>query len=276
MAKGFDYPGDCRPFIPQIKAAGLDFVERYMGAGSDWKRLTRPEAMALQAAGIGIVSVCEAWAAETSSDVARFTEESGAAMANQAWHDAVLLGQPAGSAIYFAVDGDVSQAQIDRNIMPFFKGIFGKFAALSGENAGYRIGVYGSGLVGHNLLSAGAAELFQIANARGWRGYDEHKSLACLIQGETGDPYGFGRGRQIDVDEGIGDYGGWNAAGAPRPTPAPTPAPVPSTKPTRVEVVATIMTLQKQLSALGYYASAIDGDPGPMTLDALTRFRRGS
>lgn len=115
--------------------------------------------------------------------------------------------QPKGSAIYFGVDGPWrSPAQL-KNIKAYFKAVN---AALDGS--GYRVGVYGGGVVCRELMNAKLAELCWLANAKSWPGYsDFYRSgdwrLVQTLPGRCG-------GREVDFnfansdDTNFGHFGG--------------------------------------------------------------------
>ena len=77
------------------------------------------------------------------------------------------LGQPTGSAIYFAVDSDFVKPLELAGIRDYFQ------AAAAAIGEGYRIGVYGSGKVGGMLLDRGLAPLVWLSGSMGWSGTRE-------------------------------------------------------------------------------------------------------
>lgn len=267
---GFDAAFSVESVLPRVALLNPrpDVIHRYYG-GSRQKDLSYSEAQAVRAAGFDLVTQFEAG----GNHLSWFTAEQGATDAKIALQQAADCDQPAGSSIYFCYDLDLTAAQIISHAVPYHRAILSAFRAASVQ---YDPDAYGSGLLGHTLRQAGLIKRLWLAQAHGWAGYQRYKSEAVMLQGrETS----YGIGGAVDIDTEIGDYGGW-AAARPLPAPVPVTPPAPATKPTRDEVVATIKTLQTELYALGDYGSVsgdpIDGDPGPMTLDALMRFRRGS
>jgi hypothetical protein len=83
-----------------------------------------------------------------------------------ALNQARAAGQPPGSAIYFAVDYDASHADIDGPVNAYFGGVR---AALNGA-AGYRVGVYGSGLSCGAMVDRGLATASWLSQSRGFCG----------------------------------------------------------------------------------------------------------
>src|SRR5579875_2949202 len=84
-----------------------------------------------------------------------------------AYGEAKAVGQPAGSAIYFAVDFNAQRlAPIER----YFRGVAAGLAAAGGGRAEYKIGVYGSGVVCAAIKQAGLAQYSWLSNATAWSG----------------------------------------------------------------------------------------------------------
>src|SRR5947209_6722595 len=109
--------------IAALKANGVAFVCRYYDAsgGTSAKCLDAAEAQALLAAGLQIFVVYET--APTS--VAYFTRAQGATDAAAAQLAAQRAGQPAQFPIYFAVDYDASDADLQGPITAYFNGVDG-------------------------------------------------------------------------------------------------------------------------------------------------------
>lgn len=255
--KGFDAAREVGSLSARIRAAGLGFVARYYSYNAA-KNLTPAEAKALSAAGIAIVSVWEA-----RGDVAAsFTAEQGAKDAAEALRLARAIGQPEGSAIYFAVDFDAAPGGVAGGISRYFRSAG---AALGGH---YRVGVYGSGLVCQILHASGLAELIWLACAGGWRGTRGFAGWH-IKQGLPADPWGFGF--QVDPDEAAaGDFGQWSLIAAAPPA-EQEPAAQPPGEP--IDLVALQQDVQRGLATAGLYDGAIDGDPGPLTRTALAHWR---
>jgi LysM repeat protein len=114
-----------------LKRAGVNYVGRYLPT-SAWKGLTGGEVKAIKNAGMKIVSIYETAPVRRSY----FSYARGVQDAQKAASLANGLGQPKGSAIYFTVDYDAGQGDIDE-IRQYLKGIK---SALKD----YKIGLYGS------------------------------------------------------------------------------------------------------------------------------------
>ena len=98
------------------------------------------------------------------------TRTSGRPRPSSALTCAREVGQPQGSAIYFAVDFDCTAAQFQQQITPYFNAINAVFVA---QGFPYKIGVYGSGLVCQGLLAAGLCSYTWLTNSTGFQGYKQ-------------------------------------------------------------------------------------------------------
>lgn len=221
--KALDTSQDTRKAIPCLREKGIVAVGRYYSR-SAWKRLTRPEAEALSAAGIAIWAVYQdAGNAYERFDAARGRDQARRALA----YARDIIGQPAGSAIYFAVDYDASPKEVRGGIKDYFAAIAAMFAA---DGAGYRVGVYGNGAACAAMLDAGLADLAWLSMSTGHHGhraFSRSRRWALRQRPETKlcglgiDPNDLGES---------GDYGGFRlavprkamraAAAAPPPPPA--------------------------------------------------------
>src|SRR5262245_46430066 len=107
MAVGIDASSNCGLRAAEIRSAGIDFVGRYY-ASHGRKILTPAEARQLGVVGLRLVVVWE----DKPTSTEYFSYAKGMDDGTSAYYDAMLLGQPASSAIYFAVDYDASPAAI--------------------------------------------------------------------------------------------------------------------------------------------------------------------
>jgi hypothetical protein len=196
VGKGFDC---ATPLTAAITAAfvadGFGFVARYL-VPSGWKRLTKHEANVISEAGLQIVSVFE-----TTADRALGGRVAGLADGATALRLAQEIGQPAGSAIYFAVDFPATSSQ-----MP---AVIDYIRACSEATPGYNTGAYGSAYVVKSLRSADACSRF-------WQTYAwSHGEVVLGInihQYDNG-PNGTGmsmHGIGVDLNEFFGNEGWWN------------------------------------------------------------------
>ena len=133
--------------IQTIKNAGYKYVGRYITntpGGTLDKCLTRSEMENIINAGLKIIYIFQ----ESNNRPAVFSKSKGMLQASRAIHAMDSLGAPKNSIIYFAVDCDPIDNEIDTYIIPYFKGIMDEFSA---EETNYSIGVYGTRNVCHSL-----------------------------------------------------------------------------------------------------------------------------
>lgn len=191
ILRGLDTTMELTRHAVALRRQGYDFVMRYYSHNAA-KNLSLGEARALSQAGLRIGVV---W--ETSGTHASFFSRAqgladGAAaflMARQ------VIGQPDGSAIYFAVDYDPTQADIDGVISNYFTGVHAALYVGAEGQPSYRVGVYGSGLCCGSLVERGMASLSWLSQSTGFAGskqyaaqqrYDLIQMLPARILGEDG------------------------------------------------------------------------------------------
>ncbi|MFZ3081679.1 glycoside hydrolase domain-containing protein [Rhodoferax ferrireducens] len=166
MLEGISTNRLCDSSATGLVAAGKAFVIRYYSRTTKQpeKQLRPKEAAEMARAGLQIAVVYQ--------DRARLTQDFNLARGQldgaSAFASAGQIGQPAGSAIYFAVDVDFSAAQIKKFVLPYFKGVRAALDAASGGVSHYKLGVYGSGLTCRLLKKAGLVEFTWLAEATGW------------------------------------------------------------------------------------------------------------
>jgi hypothetical protein len=166
QARGIDLATDVSDNINELRGARLDFVARYYrDPASRWPALSPAEAQRLAALGVKIVAVWE-W---HSTQPGYFTYASGYSDAMSATRQAYYVGQPPGSAIYFAVDFNARGADMDQ-VVQYFHGVAVGMAAAGGGSPRYRVGVYGSGSVCSEVKGAGLAQYAWLTGATAWDG----------------------------------------------------------------------------------------------------------
>jgi hypothetical protein len=175
-----------------IAAAGYRFAARYLVPQQyKWKRLTLAEAQAITAAGMQIVSVFET-TANRASGGASAGQSDGAA----AYKEAQAIQQPAGSAIYFAVDYDAQPKDYDA-IEAYLK-------AAAAQIPGYEAGVYASYAVVEEMYNRKACKHF-------WQTYawsrGKISSHANLYQYRNNAKVA---GVAVDLNRAYGGEGWWN------------------------------------------------------------------
>lgn len=194
---GIDLSMNTSNVAEEIRSSRIDFVARYYrDPTSSLPALSPEEARKLASFGLRIVAVWE----QNSPDPENLSYSSGYSDAFSAYKQAKAIGQPAGSAIYFAVDYNAHELAPARE---YFRGIVAGLAAASGGRAAYKIGVYGSGAVCNEIKRAGLASYSWLTKATSWDGtldYDDWN----IKQGDAL-PLSFDN----DSDQVRGDYGGF-------------------------------------------------------------------
>ncbi len=162
-----DTPHRTTGLAPALSSAGVQCVIRYYNRQNTTrfpnKKLTAAEADALSANGISVAVVFQ----QRNSEPDDFGAVNGRNDALQALSDATAAGQPAGSAIYFAVDMDLAKPADLQVVLDYFRAVRAEFAQAATP---YRIGVYGCGTVAQALLDAGLVDLVWLSAALAWSG----------------------------------------------------------------------------------------------------------
>jgi len=174
-----------------IAREGYRFAARYLvPLGYAWKRLTQAEAEAITDAGMQVISVYETSANRPAGGAA-----AGQADGAAAFREAQTVGQPPGTAIYFAVDYDARAQDYDE--------IEAYLHAAATQIPGYEAGVYGSYAVIEEMAKRGACRHF-------WQTYawsrGQKSSRANLYQYRNNVKVA---GVTVDLNESFGNEGGW-------------------------------------------------------------------
>jgi hypothetical protein len=149
-------------FLDRMRAIGVGTIIRYYDHEDETlpgKTLRRGERDAIVMNGFKMGVVFQ----HRNDRFASFTPLRGRQDAERALTLAAENVQPKGSAIYFGVDGPWRSPYELINIMAYFQEVNARLPA-----AGYRVGVYGSGLVCNTLLANGLAELCWLAAPTTW------------------------------------------------------------------------------------------------------------
>lgn len=256
------------------------FVCRYYSrtTSQPQKRLVSNEAVALTEAGIDIVAIYE----DGPEKASYFSRDRGIQDGKSACAYAAQIGQPAGSAIYFAVDYDALAPDVIGRIQQYFEGVKQGMAQPAGA-AQYDIGVYGSGLVcSHIKEEKHLAKYSWLAASHRWGEYGAYTNPDIRQQLAVDTFCGLKPGPDGDYEDNFaeGDIGAFSSVGAAREMPAAAlpmvtkPAGVPSEFSRRLVATAlqqyeqyhryteNEVILQKQIRAywedLGYEFPGLD------------------
>lgn len=166
VRKGLDTTMELTRHAQALREQGFDFALRYYSNNAA-KNLSLGEARALSQAGLQIGVVWETSGTRTGF----FTRAQGLADGAAAYRMArESIGQPFGSAIYFAVDYDPTQADLDGPVSNYFTGVRAALYAAADGEPSYRVGVYGSGLCCGTLVETGAASLSWLSQSTAFTG----------------------------------------------------------------------------------------------------------
>lgn len=193
MKHGFDCFSSVAPGQEgQLSSLGYTFFARYYRRapleGGRGNALSRAEAKRLFDLNFWALAIYQ----NSSDKPSYFTPENARADAYAAVAAAQHHGQTPDTTIYFSVDCNPTSAELHPIIDYFLivKDVLWR--------AGYRVGVYGSGLTCKTLSDEGVAHRTWLANAKGWSLYQAWYPHADVIQ--TTLPFTLPFGLQIDAD----------------------------------------------------------------------------
>jgi hypothetical protein len=149
-------------FLDQMKGIGIGTIIRYYDHEDETlpgKTLRRGERDVIVTNGLKVGVVFQ----HRNNRFASFTALRGRQDAERSLVLAAENSQPRGSAIYFGVDGPWKAPDELANITAYFQEVNARLAG-----SGYRVGVYGSGLICNALLANGLAELCWLAAPTSW------------------------------------------------------------------------------------------------------------
>jgi Domain of unknown function (DUF1906) len=202
--QGIDLPTDASNVLSELENSRVDFVARYYREpDSRWPALSASEAQRLSSQGLKIVAVWESH----SADPRHFYYASGFGDAATAYGEARAVGQPAGSAIYFAVDFNAHGWEIGP-IEDYFRGVAAGLGTANNGPPYYAIGVYGSGAVCEAMKATGLARYSWLSNSLSWEDSDSYDNWD-ILQGEDTPGLSFSQ----DTDQARGEYGAFRLAG---------------------------------------------------------------
>lgn len=180
-----------------LKNAGFEYAIRYLPT-STWKGLTEGEVKVIQDAGLKLVSIFQ-----TSANYpGYFGGSQGRADGKHAQMLAEKMGQPKGTAIYFAVDYDAQPANI-RRVLEYMKGV--KMALKE-----YKVGIYGSYRVMNEVKQNTPVDYYWQTYA--WS-YGKVASFIHMHQYKNGVVIA---GVQVDKNSIKKDPGAWGVQEAPK------------------------------------------------------------
>lgn len=167
MMAGISTNRRCESSASCLFENGIQFVFRYHSRTTTQpeKRLHPKEAAELARAGVSIAAVYQ----DRARQAGDFGAQRGVEDAISALHYAGQVGQPADSAVYFAVDTDFSATEINAVVVPYFLSIERIFSEAGNGTPYLRIGVYGSGLTCRLVGGMPFVTYRWLAESTGWR-----------------------------------------------------------------------------------------------------------
>ena len=190
LSTGVKAPFELTRHAVAIKQQGIDFAIRHYSHHAG-RNLSLAEARALTDAGIEIGAV---W--EMATHLNYFTRAQGCADGAAAYLMAQsVIGQPSGSAIYFAVGPEADEAGIAGPVARYFEGVNQAFSAARPDERQYQVGVYGSfacceWMMARGLATLGWVSLDQVAPAV--LPVDDGQRISVdLMERQHGQPAGF-------------------------------------------------------------------------------------
>jgi hypothetical protein len=174
---------------------GFSFAARYYRSRKSKRdHLTREEALSISAAGLSIVAVFEYAGIRASY----FTAAQAEMDVQDALAQVAEVGQPMGSAVYFAVDYNATLDDIAGPVSDYFN------VVVDALRPKYLVGVYGSGATGAAMLKADLADFAWLSQSVGFLGTSGFTSWSI----KQGMPHKF-CDLDTDPDDAHGLYGGF-------------------------------------------------------------------
>ncbi len=217
-ARGIDMAIDSSDVVSELQGRPwLHFVARYYrDPASRYPTLSPDEARRLSALGVKIVTVWE-WHSSTPS---YFTYANGYNDALSAHRQAKIVGQPPGSAIYFAVDFN-ARGNAMLAVDQYFRGVASGLAVAGRGRSEYRVGVYGSGSVCAAVRGAGLAQYAWLSGSTAWDGSAGYSdwNIRQAAQGARFANLSFDH----DANDARADYGGFQLGNYAKAAPPAEP-----------------------------------------------------
>jgi Domain of unknown function (DUF1906) len=200
---GIDMPTDASDVLNELEDAQVEFVARYYrDPDSRWPALSPSEAQRLSSLGLKIVAVYE----YHSPEPGHFTYEGGYSDALTAYGEAKGVGQPVGSAIYFAADFHAQDDDL-ASVVNYFRGVNAGLTTAGDGTESYAVGVYGSGPVCDAVREAGLARYSWLSDSISWDDGTDYEGWN-IMQGASLPELSFDN----DSDRARNDYGAFEVA----------------------------------------------------------------
>jgi Rv2525c-like, glycoside hydrolase-like domain len=196
-----DTNDDVSGHLDDLRQRGVVAIGRYYSS-SAWKRIGRPEALAISKAGMSIFVVFE------NDGDPELKKSRGTMHANIAKQQAQAIGQPPGSAVYFALEHLPSGYKSEQvsGVEQYMSGVK---EVLDGI---YKVGAYSDGVVLNALLSANLIDYAWLSASLSFEG-----SKSFLASGRWAvaqDPHVDQNwdGLSVDLNQAKPDFGSFQVA----------------------------------------------------------------
>jgi hypothetical protein len=201
-----DTNSNCIDSIDTLRARGVTAVGRYYRVVHPEWRLTATEAQKLSAAGIKLFTVYE----DVGHNLA-LTAAQGKIDGQNALDQATEVGQPAGTPIYFALEG-LPNGYVNSDLPAIRKYFTGVRQAIGTK---YQLGVYSNGLVCETLLDEGVCAYTWLSASKAFAGTRDFYRSGRWNLAQTTPLDQNWNGLSVDVDEVKGDFGEFAVTMAP-------------------------------------------------------------
>jgi hypothetical protein len=201
-----DTNSNCIDSIDTLRAKGVTAVGRYYRVIHPEWRLTKAETQKLSAVGIKLFTVYE----DTGHDLT-LTAAQGKTDGQNALDQATEVGQPAGTPIYFALEG-LPNGYVASDLSAIRK-YFAGIQQVIGTK--YALGVYSNGLVCETLLDEGVCSYTWLSASKAFAGTRDFYRTGRWNLAQTTPLDQNWNGLSVDVDEAKDDFGAFAVTGAP-------------------------------------------------------------
>lgn len=225
-----------------LRGKGVTAVGRYYRVVHPEWRLTKAEAEKLSASGIKLFTVYE----DTGHNLT-LTTAQGKIDGQNALEQATEVGQPQGTAIYFALEG-LPNGYVESDLAAVRKYCAGVKQAIGAK---YELGVYSNGLVCETLLDEDICSYTWLSASKSFAGTRDFYRTGRWNLSQTTPLDQNWNGLSVDVDEAKRDFGSFIVPGALAVLGAPTAA--------GASVVAS--ALQRGSDSTNFYTGVIMHDP---------------
>ena len=201
-----DTNSNCTDKVDILRSKGVAAVGRYYRVVHPEWRMTKTEAQKLSAAGIKLFTVYE-----DSGHNLTLTAAQGKTDGQNALDQAGQIGQPAGTPIYFALEGLPNGYQ--EADLPAIRKYFSGVQQAIGSK--YQLGVYSNGLVCETLLDEGICNYTWLSASKAFAGTrDFYRSGRWNLAQKTPLDQNW-NGLSVDVNEAKAEFGAFTVTGAP-------------------------------------------------------------